>query len=328
MIRVIAFLLTLVCAVGAFIGFNLKQVTLIELNLDSPALYQVRPGQGVNALCHDFEQKGWVENCFWLKVYAKVSPDNVALQHGLYQLERKKLVDVINQINQGKTHQFAFTIVEGSTYQQVLENFATAPYLERVANEELTRTLNALGLITPNPEGWFYPDTYFYSAGDTQVAILTRAYNKMLSTLETLWQQRAADLPLNSPYEALILASIIEKESGHDAERDLISSVFINRLNKGMRLQTDPTVIYGLGEEYQGDIKSEHLRRYTAYNTYRIDGLPPTPIAMPSKEAIYATLNPRYSEYYYFVASGNGQHHFSKTLKQHNAAVRKYILKK
>ena len=328
MIRAFAFLFTTLIAAVAFVGIQLKQLQATKISISEPTLYQVKAGTGVNAMCRTFKANGWINDCFWLKVYAKINPQLVELKQGMYLIESQPFLSLISKMNKGRDHQFTFTIVEGSTFKQVLASFKDAPYLELVSEQSLRTTLGMWGINQTNPEGWFYPDTYHYSAGDSQLDILNRAYEKMANTLDIAWQTRDTSVPLKSKYDALILASIIEKESGHNAERDLIASVFVNRLHKGMRLQTDPTVIYGLGDEYQGDIKKEHLKRYTDYNTYRINGLPPTPIAMPSEQAIYATLNPRYSDFYYFVASGDGKHHFSKTLAEHNAAVRKYILKK
>jgi UPF0755 protein len=175
-------------------------------------------------------------------------------------------------------------------------------------------------------EGLFLADTYFFTANTATSSILTRAHKAMLDYVETQWQQRQADLPLNSPYDALILASIIEKETAVSAERTKIAGVFVNRLRKNMRLQTDPTVIYGIGDAYDGNITRKHLRTPTPYNTYTIKGLPPTPIAMAGKEAIWAALNPMETDALYFVARGDGSHEFSSSLAAHNAAVRKYQL--
>lgn len=175
-------------------------------------------------------------------------------------------------------------------------------------------------------EGLFLADTYFFTANTAASSILKRAHKAMLDYVETQWQQRQADLPLNSPYDALILASIIEKETAVSEERTKIAGVFVNRLRKNMRLQTDPTVIYGIGDTYDGNITRKHLRTPTPYNTYTIKGLPPTPIAMAGKEAIWAALNPMETDALYFVARGDGSHEFSSSLAAHNAAVRKYQL--
>jgi len=177
-------------------------------------------------------------------------------------------------------------------------------------------------------EGWLFPDTYHYHNNDTASSVLKRAAVKMQQVLEDAWHERSDDLPYDTAYKALIMASIIEKETGLASERPLIASAFVNRLNTNMRLQTDPTVIYGIGADFDGDIKSKDLRDYTPYNTYRINGLPPTPIAMPSKAAILAAVNPPQSDYVYFVSKGDGSHQFSTTLKQHNVAVNTYILNK
>jgi UPF0755 protein len=177
------------------------------------------------------------------------------------------------------------------------------------------------------PEGRFFPDTYYYSAGQTDRMILANAYDKMQKMLEQQWAARDADLPFKSPYEALILASIVEKETGRADERELIAGVFVNRLRHGMRLQSDPTVIYGMGDKYDGNIRLKDLMRDTPYNTYTRRGLPPTPVAMPGRDSLHAVLHPAVTDALYFVSRGDGSHVFSATLEEHNQAVIKYQLK-
>ena len=187
--------------------------------------------------------------------------------------------------------------------------------------------IKKLGLKSNSVEGWLYPETYYYSKGDTAFSLVQRSVNQMQSVLAEEWANREQGLPLKTPYEALVLASIVEKETGISSERERISGVFIRRLQKKMRLQTDPTVIYGIGENFNGDITWKDLKTPTPYNTRIIKGLPPTPIASPSRASIYATLHPAKEEVLYFVADGTGGHHFSKTLEEHNKAVRRWLKK-
>ena len=312
---------------SSVIGYQQLQATIqTPLKVATNAQFKVEKGTGFNKLCRQWQQQQWLEDCWRFQILAKLDPTLTDLKAGLYELSADSVINNIKKINQGEQISFSFTIIEGQALRDVLNTVKIAPHLQNdLKLEQLGEQI--IGKQT-HLEGWLFPDTYHYHSNDSASSLLKRAAQKMQLTLADAWQQRASDLPYNTAYEALIMASIIEKETALASERPLIASAFINRLNTNMRLQTDPTVIYGLGEDFDGDIKRKDLRNYTPYNTYRINGLPPTPIAMPSKEAILAAVNPPKSEYVYFVAKGDGSHQFSTTLKQHNAAVNQYILNK
>jgi UPF0755 protein len=241
---------------------------------------------------------------------------------------RASAAQILELFEQGKVILEQLTVVEGSTFadfRRELEQHAAVTHtLTRKTPAEVMVTIGHAG---ENPEGRFFPDTYRFAAKTPDHDILLLAYNSMQKLLETAWPQRSPDLPFDSPYQALILASIVEKETGLAAERPRIAGVFVSRLRKGMRLQSDPTVIYGLGASYDGDIRTRDLVTDTPYNTYTRAGLPPTPIALPGRESILAALHPSDTGELYFVAtgSGDGGHHFSRTLEEHNAAVREYL---
>lgn len=298
------------------------------LRLSQPQLIQVTPGLSLYRLLAQWQQQGWIEHRQWARLLLWLQPQWGALKAGTYQLSPEQPLNAaLDLLIAGKEYQFAITFVEGSRWQQwqqqLLQATALRPIDESLSVAQLSQQL---GIEQLHPEGWFYPDTYHYTAGTPAIAVLKRAYQRMQQTLTELWSQRQTSL-LASPYEALILASIIEKETGLASERTLIASVFLNRLQAGMRLQTDPTVIYGLGELFNGDLTRADLRAQTPYNTYRINGLPPTPIAMPGRESLQAALHPAQTPYYYFVSKGDGSHVFAATLAEHNANVRRYILK-
>ncbi len=238
-------------------------------------------------------------------------------------------LQLLQQMVDGEVIQHTLTLVEGWSFKQVMVALR-AHHAIRATLQGLTAAeiMSRLGYAGQHPEGRFFPDTYHFPKATSDIEFLRRAYSAMAERLEQEWVAREPDLPLKSAYEALILASIIEKESAVSAERAEIAGVFIRRLNKGMRLQTDPTVIYGMGEAYDGNIRRRDLRHDTPYNTYTRKGLPPTPIAMPGGEAIHAALHPASAESLYFVARGDGTHYFSATLEEHNRAVRKYQLKR
>ncbi|WP_323744758.1 endolytic transglycosylase MltG [Pseudoalteromonas sp. PPB1] len=302
--------------------------------LSNTRYFEVKRGDTFVAICQRWQQAHWIERCLPYQVYGKMFPERVNVKAGVYELQGLSVLDALSKLTTGAQADFMFTIIEGQTFKQVLANLKAAPFIDFDLNEtNLARHFwgeieEVFGAADFHPEGWLYPETYHYHAYNKASTLLKHASERMQTQLTLAWQQRAQDLPINSAYEALILASIIEKETGKAQERPVIASVFVNRLNRKMRLQTDPTVIYGLGDSFDGDIKRRHLREYTPYNTYRIKGLPPTPIAMPSFDAIKAATQPAQTDYLYFVSKGDGSHYFSKSLKEHNQAVKRYILNK
>jgi len=290
----------------------------------------VKPGSSISALSKQLEHKGWISNRFWLRNYGRLFPRQANIKAGTYNIApNTSVLSLLTQVVDGKEHQFNITFIEGTRFSDALMALQRHPHIKQSLNNmsipQIAEQAGITNIIDGNPEGWLFPDTYAFTAGTSDITLIKRAYLQMQTQLATLWQQRLSGLPYETPYQALIMASIIEKETSYVAEQGLIAAVFVNRLAINMRLQTDPTVIYGLGERYQGDITRAHLREKTAYNTYRINGLPPTPIAMIGLSALKAALNPEQSDYYYFVSQGNGQHTFSRTLQEHNTAVRAYL---
>lgn len=274
---------------------------------------------------------------FWFKVIAVQKKAIKKLKTGEYELTAGlTMPEILTLFEQGKTKQYAITFPEGWSFKQILQEVESNPYLEHT----LQKTAGAgqdgtsAGLFCPplsnlcNPEGLLFPDTYFFERHTSDVSLLKRAYDKMQQVVQREWLNKAQGLPFKNPYEALVLASIVEKETGAQFERAQIAGVFIRRLEQGMLLQTDPSVIYGMGENYQGNIGANDLKAPTPYNTYIIRGLPPTPIAMPGRDAIVATLHPDNSNSLYFVSRGDGTHVFSTTLKEHNLAVNNFQRKK
>jgi UPF0755 protein len=250
------------------------------------------------------------------------------LRAGRYEFTRGMLLkDVIDRLRRGETLKEKLTIVEGSTFREMRAALGAHPLLRRdSAPMTDAQVLAAVGSSLPHAEGLFAPDTYVFDAGSSDLDILRQAYRAQQARLARAWEQRSDGLPLKSPYEALILASIIEKETGQSAERARIGGVFINRLRSGMLLQTDPTVIYGLGEKFDGNLRKRDLVTDTPYNTYTRGGLPPTPIALPGQASIEAALKPEPTRALYFVARGDGTSQFSESLSEHNRAVARYQL--
>ena len=300
------------------------------LNLPPEGLiYDLKPGSSVNSLAAELAAAGVIESPLMLRLYARLTDQARGLKAGEYEIPAGTTPgDLLGILSSGKVLQHALTLVEGWTFAQMMRAVERHDALEHtlidLSPEEVMQRIGHPG---EHPEGRFYPDTYHFPRGTTDEDFLRRAYQNMQHFLASEWEQRQADLPLATPYEALILASIVERETAVPEERSRIAGVFIRRLRKGMRLQTDPTVIYGMGERYDGNIRRRDLEADTPYNTYVHNGLTPTPIAMPSGDAIRAVCHPEAGDALYFVATGDGGHHFSATLEAHNRAVRKYQLR-
>ncbi|MGM0516118.1 MAG: endolytic transglycosylase MltG [Pseudomonadota bacterium] len=249
-----------------------------------------------------------------------------AIQSGEYEVQAgERLVSLLDRMAAGDVVQYSVTIPEGVTARRFVEIVAGAPRIERTLDDlSPEAVIEELDLSVDHLEGWLYPDTYHYPSGTTDRQMIRRAHDRMRAALDAAWAERAEDLPIDTPYEALILASLIERETAVASERGEVAGVFVNRLERGMRLQTDPTVIYGMGDDYDGRLFTRHLREDTPYNTYTRDGLPPTPIALPSRASLIAATRPTDTDALFFVADGTGGHHFSRTLEEHNRAVRRW----
>jgi len=318
------FLLCLLAA-GAFTYYKFELGTPV-IGTDEHKIIEIVPGQSFNAVTKVLMSQGVLDTPWIMKFYGRFSGLSGQLKAGEYELEGALTIpELVDVFVSGQSIQYQITFVEGWTFKELLVELAKHDKLKKVVggNKPLD-ILNSVTDLYQHPEGLFFPDTYTYRKNDSDLSILMRSFKRMQTVLDQEWKTKSKNLPIKTPYEALILASIVEKETGDASEREQISGVFIRRLNKGMRLQTDPTVIYGMGDQYKGNITRKDLKQYTPYNTYRINGLPPTPIALAGREAIHAALNPDSGKSLYFVAKGNGLHYFSPTLKEHVNAVNKY----
>lgn len=292
--------------------------------------YIVKSGMGPRQIARNMAQAGIAVDEDSFALLARYTEADKQLQAGAYQAQQgDSMWSLLQRMVKGNMLQTRITFVEGWTFHQVMQKITEHPHIEQTLDQQsVHEIIEKLNLDKTHPEGLFHPDTYIFTPGTTDLQLLKRAYQAQLNLINQLWPKRAENLPLKDPYEALILASIVEKETGRAEDRKRIAGVFINRLNKGMLLQTDPTVIYGMGEKYQGRIRKIDLTTDNPWNTYTRPGLPPTPIALPSKASIDAVLHPETHSYYYFVARGDGSSEFSKSLNEHNRAVAKYILKR
>jgi UPF0755 protein len=295
----------------------------------APARIQVEPGSSVRAALVRLEGQGVVHDARAVVWYLRLLPEQPRMQAGTYEIPPHASPEqIITMFEEGKVLLEQLTVVEGSTFGEFLDLLAHEPDVTHtLAGKAPAEVMTALGHPGENPEGRFFPDTYRFAANTTDAVILGVAWEKMSQELAAAWSARSLKLPFDTPTQALILASMVEKEAQLKSERGRIAGVFVARLRRGMRLQSDPTVIYGLGAKYDGQIHTRDLLTDTPYNTYTRAGLPPTPIALPGRESLMAAVQPDETGELFFVASGlgDGAHHFSKTLQEHNSAVRTYL---
>ncbi|WP_434560010.1 endolytic transglycosylase MltG [Pseudomonas sp. D2-30] len=300
------------------------------LNITQEELLDVPNGTTPTGTLNRLEADGLIKDAFWLRVYWRFNLAGQPLHTGEYRMVPGMTMEgLIGVWKRGEVVQYSVTLVEGWNFRQVRAALAKDEKLEQtLAGLSDSQVMDRLGHSGVFPEGRFFPDTYRFVRGTSDADLLKKAYERLDDVLAKEWAQRAADVPYTQPYQALIMASLIEKETGVPQERGQIAGVFVRRLRLGMLLQTDPTVIYGLGERYTGKLTRSHLKEPNPYNTYLVPGLPPTPIAMVGREAIHAALNPADGNSLYFVARGDGSHVFSDDLESHNNAVREYQLKR
>ncbi|CAB3799414.1 endolytic transglycosylase MltG [Pararobbsia alpina] len=319
----IAALVLIAAAGGAFYFWANRPLVLASSPLD----VTIRPHSSTRSVSEQLETSGVPVNRWLFEALARVLQQTTALKSGNYEFTNGLTpYDILLKIARGDVNQSAITIVEGWTFARMRAEMNNDPALEHdSASMSDAQLLAALGASESQAEGLFFPDTYLFDKGESDIAIFRRAYREGKERLAQAWAARGPNLAFQTPYEALIMASLVEKETGAKADRPLVSAVFSNRLKKGMPLQTDPSVIYGLGAAYEGRLHKHDLQTDTAYNTYLHTGLPPTPIALPGMASLIAAVNPAPSQALYFVSRGDGHSEFSDSLSEHNRAVDKYI---
>ena len=328
-------LLLILSGVGFWGYQKLTEFVHTPVNVTQDQLLTIERGTTGSKLAALLEQEKILEHADLLPWLLKLQPQLNKVKAGTYSLTGvKTLQDLLDMINSGKEAQFSVKFIEGKTFKEWRKNLENAPHLKQTLQGKSDKEIMALLDIPAiakavyewnNMDGWLYPDTYNYTPNSTDLELLKRSTTRLQKALDKAWSERDENLPLADPYQMLILASIVEKETGIASERPQVASVFINRLKANMKLQTDPTVIYGMGERYTGNIRKKDLETITPYNTYMIEGLPPTPIAMVSESALQAVAHPAKTDFYYFVADGSGGHKFTRNLNEHNKAVQEYL---
>jgi len=315
----------ILCTSVAYVA--VKNYLETPIGLHQPMVIMIEPGRSLTQVTRRLELDGVLKWPCVLVLWARWQGIDRSMRTGEYELTPGLTpVSLLSLLMSGRNVQYPVTLVEGWTARQALEHLWAQEAIRVTLRDKTDEELSVL-LQSPFPalEGTLFPDTYFYTRNTTDEDILRRAHLQLRDVLESEWRQQAQNLPYDSPWEALIMASIIEKESGYQAEKADIAGVFVRRLQQGMRLQSDPTIIYGMGDSYSGNIRRSDIETTTPWNTYRINGLPPTPIALSGRDSIRASLNPNPGTALYFVSRGDGSHQFSDTLEEHNAAVRRYL---
>lgn len=328
--RISAVLLVLILGFAAVGAIYVNHYLRTPLNVAANGVdFEIEPGASLRRVSQDLEDRGILSRSHLFRIYASWTGQASQVQAGDYRIQQGTTPrELLKQFTSGAVQLYSFTIIEGWNRWDLLRALHEHPHIDaRMTDEDWPALLADLGAVTLHPEGLFLPETYRFPRGSSDRAVLKQAYELMQSTLEEEWRNRQPDLPIASTYEALILASIVEKETARADERGRIAGVFTRRLVKRMRLQTDPTVIYGIGPAFNGNLTRRDLQTDTPYNTYTRSGLPPTPIALPGRAAIHAALHPADGEELYFVATGagDGSHRFSTTKEQHDAAVAEYL---
>jgi len=301
-------------------------VWFMPTNNENTIRINIQNGDTLSGLSRQWEADGWLPSSLLLRIQSRLFGMDHSLRTGEFDVPPDlNGMELLNFLATAQPVTYRLALIEGLTLRSALPAIAEAPHLQQDIQPLTPESVAELIGVNGNPEGWLYPDTYIYHSGDKASSIILQAYERMQQQLDEAWQKRQIDLPYKNSYEALIMASIVEKETGVVSERPVIAGVFIRRIQKNMRLETDPTVIYGLGPDFDGNLRKKNLLdRTNPYNTYRHKGLPPTPIALAGRAALDAALNPADGEALYFVARGDGSHYFSSTLEEHNQAVRKY----
>lgn len=329
--RSIGIIVIILCFSVAWLWLEMDSFADTRLEFSGPDYrYTIEPGKTLKRISRELEQQGLIPSADRLVWLARLQGDANHIRLGEYEVTRGTTIQqLLNKFVSGDVKRYSLTLVEGWNIHQVMQAINDDPVLvHKLRGLNHRQVMDQLGHPGLHPEGRFFPDTYQFSRGMTDIDFLNRAYDKMEQVLEQEWPKRMQGLPYKDAYEALIMASIVEKETAVPSERTTIAGVFVRRIEKRMRLQTDPTVIYGLGLSFDGNLRKRHLLDGSnLYNTYKLSGLPPTPIALAGLEAIQAALNPESGEALYFVARGDGSHYFSATLAEHNRAVVKYQLK-